>query len=99
MDRKGDSEAARHRVDGLRRFRGEARQCLGARNEVDEKTEGERTRIVICSRGDEMAAADRTRRLEEALERIRGDEHLSPEHRARVEAALQGAIARLRETN
>ena len=75
------------------------RHCDGERSEIDETSgDKERTRIVLCS-DSSVSAADRAKRLEEALGRIRLQDDLSPEHRARVETALQEAIARLRQTN
>ena len=89
-------ELAEHRIEDLRRHRDEAlAKCSGERSEIDERSDKERTRIVLCS--DSASSADRVKRLEEALGRIRDDDHLSAEHKAKVETALQQAIARLRE--
>ena len=75
------------------------RDCDGERSEIDETSgDKERTRILLCS-DSKVSPADRAKRLEEALGRIRLQDDLSPEHRARVETALQQAIARLREAN
>ena len=76
--------------------------CTGERTEVDEETgaEGtkEKTRILLCH-DDKLSPAERAARLEKTLERIRSDDKLSGEHKARVEAALQTAITRLRASN
>lgn len=70
---------------------GEAEQLAN----VEEGTGDQRTRIVLCSRG-EADAATRLERLQRARERLAGNEHLGDEHRARVLAALDREIARLR---
>ncbi len=71
-------------------------QCDGEPTKVDETTGGDRTRIMICG-NDKLSAADRAAKLEETLARIRSDDHLGAEHKAKVEAALSAAISRLRE--
>ena len=71
-------------------------ECEGAaRTDIDEGTDGERTRIVLCSRGD-STPAQRVERLQQARERLTRDSDLSAEQRARVTAALDREIARLR---
>lgn len=72
--------------------------CEGEKTEVNETTTGngsEKTRIVFCH-DDKLSAAERAEKLEQSLARIRSDEHLSGEHKAKVEAALSEAIAKLR---
>ena len=72
--------------------------CEGQKTEVDETTTDkgtEKTRIVICH-DDKLSSAERAAKLEQSLARIRSDEHLSGEHKAKVEAALSEAIAKLR---
>ena len=67
------------------------------KTEVNDSDGRQKTRIVIC--GDERSsAADRAARLEQALARIQQNDDLSAEHKARVTAALQDAIERLRNT-
>ena len=56
----------------------------------------ERTRVVLCTRGDNATPAQRAERLQRVRDRIAGDDELSAEHRARVGAALDREIARLR---
>lgn len=67
----------------------------GQSDEVNEGTDNNRTRIVLCSRGD-ASAASRADRLAHVRERIAGDADLSAEQKARVTAALDRQIARLR---
>ena len=95
--RDGDGEQqVDRRIEEFRHDREAAiARCKGERSEIDERSDKERTRIVVCA--DSLSSADRAKRLEEALGRIRKDEHLSAEHKARVETALEQAIARLRE--
>jgi hypothetical protein len=65
--------------------------------EVNDDNGREKTKVVVC--GDEQAsAADRAAHLEKALGRIQQSDELSAEHKARVTAALQDAIERLRNT-
>jgi hypothetical protein len=54
---------------------------------------------VLCGAGSQLSSADRAKRLEELLARLRSDGQFSAEHKARVEAALQEAIAKLRAAN
>lgn len=67
----------------------------GQRDEVSEGTEGDRTRIVLCSRGN-VAPAERAERLQRVRDRLARDDELSAEQRTRVTAALDREIARLR---
>ena len=70
--------------------------CAGGdRDEVSEGTEGNRTRIVLCSRG-EGSPGNRADRLAHVRDRIAGDSELSAEQKARVLAAIDRQIARLR---
>ena len=97
---KGSKEAS-ERIREFRMMRGEngAFTCPnGEETRIDETTGGDRTKIVICS-GDRLSGAERAKKLEETLARIRGEGHLSAEHKGKVEAALEDAIARLRAFN
>ena len=67
----------------------------GQRDEVNEGTDNDRTRIVLCSRGT-ASPADRAERLQHVRDRLANDSELSAEQRARVTAALDREIARLR---
>jgi len=67
----------------------------GERTDVNGGDEGERTRIVLCSRGD-ASPAERAERLRRSRDRLAQDSELSAEQRARVTAALDREIARLR---
>jgi hypothetical protein len=72
--------------------------CKGEKTEVDETTTGkgsETTRVIFCH-DDDLSDAERVTRLEQSLAKIRSNEHLSGEHKAKVEAALSEAIAKLR---
>jgi bla regulator protein blaR1 len=63
---------------------------------VDESSGNDRTRILLCHRGGEVAPADRAERLQRARDRLAEEDHLSGEHRDRVLQALDREIARLR---
>ncbi|MBV9882990.1 MAG: hypothetical protein JO276_08285 [Sphingomonadaceae bacterium] len=68
----------------------------GQRDEVNEGTENNRTRIVLCSRGGEASPAERADRLAHVRERLANDSELSAEQKARVLAAIDRQIAQLR---
>ena len=70
----------------------------GKATEVDETTGGERTKVLICA-DDKLSSTERAAKLEEVLARIRSNDTVGAEHKAKVEAALQDAIARLRASN
>jgi hypothetical protein len=67
------------------------------KTEVNDRDGREKTKVVVCG-DDHASAADRAARLETALGRIQQNDELSAEHKARVTAALQDAIERLRST-
>ena len=67
----------------------------GQRDEVSEGTDDNRTRIVLCSRGN-ATPAQRAERLQGVRDRLTRDEELSAEQKARVTAAIDREIARLR---
>jgi hypothetical protein len=96
---KHDAKRGHERVREFRMLRGEGRgfDCPeGEQTKIDETTGGDRTKIVICG-DDKLSAAERAAKLEETLARLRAEDHLSAEHKAKVEAALSAAISRLRE--
>lgn len=68
----------------------------GQRDEINEGTEGNQTRIVLCSRGGEATPAQRAERLQHVRDRLANESELSAEQRARVLAAIDAQIARLR---
>ena len=71
--------------------------CPGGRmDEVNEGADNDRTRIVLCSRGQEATPAARADQLAHVRERIANDEDLSAEQKTRVTAAIDRQIARLR---
>ncbi|HEX9953790.1 MAG TPA: hypothetical protein VGB48_01065 [Allosphingosinicella sp.] len=70
----------------------------GNATKIDETTGGDRTKVLICG-DDKLSNAERAKKLEDALARMRSREGVSGEHRAKVEAALEDAIARLRAGN
>jgi hypothetical protein len=59
----------------------------------------ERTKIVLCTRGEEVSSEDRSARLEHVLERIQHMDGLSDASKERVTAALRGAIEELRNSH
>ena len=65
------------------------------RTEVNEGGDDQRTRIILCTRGN-ASPAERAERLQRARDRLAGDDDLSAEQRARISAALDREIARLR---
>lgn len=101
LNGKHDGKDGEKRVREFRVLRGEGGELRcpdGDATKIDETTDGDRTKILICG-GDKVSGADRAKKLEEALARIRSHDHMGAEHKAKVEAALQDAIARLRATN
>ena len=86
---RGDGEHGAHHVEVL--------GCgEGQRTEVNEGDGSERTRVILCSRGSTATPAERAERLQGIRDRLAGDSELSAEHKARVTAALDREIARLR---
>jgi len=70
--------------------------CAGGQaTEVNEGDAHDRTRVVLCSRGN-ATPAERAERLQSARHRLAGNSELSAEAKARVTAALDREIARLR---
>ena len=65
------------------------------RTEVNEGGDDQRTRVILCTRGN-ASPAERADRLQRARDRLAGDDDLSVEQRARITAALDREIARLR---
>jgi hypothetical protein len=63
---------------------------------VDESADdGEKkTKVVICTKG--QPSADSAERIEKALARIRDNDELSDEQKARIETALRSAMERAR---
>jgi beta-lactamase regulating signal transducer with metallopeptidase domain len=94
-----DGGEHRTHVFRLRRGDGEAlamENCDGGdRAEVNEGRDNERTHVIICSRGG-GTPAERAQRLERIRDRMAADSELSAEQRARVTAALERELTRLR---
>jgi beta-lactamase regulating signal transducer with metallopeptidase domain len=67
----------------------------GQATDVDETNDGQRTRIVLCTRAN-GTPAERAERLQHARDRLAQDSELSQAQRDRVTAALDREIARLR---
>ena len=67
----------------------------GEATNVDETTGGQRTRVVLCSRGN-ATPAERLEGLQRVRDRLASDSELSAEQKARVTEALDREIARLR---
>ena len=94
-----------HRGDGhgprVRRFEmrghGALVDCDGGEKIVEESGEedGKKTKVVICTKGDRPTAAT-AERIEKALARIRNNDELSDEQKARIETALRSAMERAR---
>ena len=94
-----------HHADGSRvrhfemRGHGALVDCQGGEKIVEESGEedGKKTKVVICTKGDRPTAAT-TERIEKALARIRSNDELSDEQKARIETALRSAMERVRST-
>ena len=111
MEHKGDGphaapRAGAHGPGHVREFmirrgpNGEIRGPEGCSDEaaaanVDERTGGDRTRVIVCAHG-AGSAATRLEALERARARMAENGELSGEHRQRVLAAIDREIARLR---
>jgi hypothetical protein len=98
-DGKAGGHPAGHRDHALRRFELHGPgmiDCDGGEKIVDDSGgEGDKkTKVVICTKGKPTAAT--AERLEEALARIRANDELSEEQKARIAAALSSAIDRAR---
>jgi hypothetical protein len=66
-------------------------------DKVVEHSEGDdkkKTKVLICDKGGDPAM--RAKHLEEALERINSNEHLTAETKARITASLREALERTR---
>ena len=78
-------------------LRAKIEKCEGQPVEADfqNKADGknQRTRVILCAKGDGPQAAER---LEKALTRIESDTEMSPEAKAQVLAQLRAKIAELR---
>ena len=96
-DGKGEHHAGGPRV---RRFEmhgaGGLADCDGGEKIVDESADegGKKTKVIICRKGAPTAAT--AKHLEEALARIRTNDQLSDEQKAKIETALRSAIDRAR---
>lgn len=60
--------------------------------------EKEKARIVLCTKG-KLTGEERAKRLEELRTRLAQRDQLSPEAKAKIEAAIQEAINRARAGN
>jgi hypothetical protein len=93
----GDQHAMMMHHDGADGHAVVIPDCAGGQSdEVNEGTENNRTRIVLCSRGAGATPAARADQLVHVRERIAGDSELTAEQKARVTAAIDRQIARLR---
>jgi hypothetical protein len=74
-----------------------AAECAGPKDEVNAASEDgkQRTHIVLCG-NTQLSAAERIEKLEHVLSRLEARDDLSPDHKARVTAALREAIERVR---
>lgn len=70
--------------------------CAGGEKIVDESADDgdKKTKVVICTKGRPTAAT--AERIEKALARIRSNDELSDEQKARIETALRSAMERAR---
>ncbi len=97
--RHGEHHAGGHGPE-VRRFEmrghGGLADCAGGEKIVDESAEdgGKKTKVVVCTKGRPTAAT--AERIEKALARIRSNDELSDEQKARIETALRSAMERAR---
>lgn len=71
--------------------------CDGGQvSDVSEGDANNRTRVVVCTRGEGANATQRAEHLQRARDRLAQDSDLSAEQKARITAALDREIARLR---
>ena len=98
--RDGDAHGDAHAIE--MRHHGDVHEvvipdCAGGQtDEVNEGTDNNRTRIILCSRGGEASPAARADRLAHVRDRIANDSDLTAEQKARVTAAIDRQIAQLR---
>jgi hypothetical protein len=98
---KADGKGPHKPVREFRMMRGEGGEFAcpnGDQTKIDETTGGERTKVLICG-DDKLSNTDRAKKLEETLARLRAEDHLGAEHKGKVVAALEEAIARLRASD
>jgi hypothetical protein len=71
--------------------------CDGGEKFVEESADdgGKKTKVIVCTKGDRPTAAT-AERIEKALARIRDNDELSDEQKARIETALRSAMERAR---
>jgi hypothetical protein len=69
-------------------------ECTGEKTEIEEETDGKKTRMLLCGNGDKAAQVER---LEKARADFAGRDGPSDAHKAKVLAALDRAIAKTRE--
>jgi len=95
-DGHGDHGKPGHRVRRFEIRGGELAGCEGGEKIVDESAgEGDKkTKVIICTKGAPTAAS--AKHLEDALARIRANDELSDEQKAKIETALRAAIDRAR---
>ncbi len=94
-----DADTKKGHVRSFRMHPGEGgasfADCGGDKTEIEEGTGKEKTRIFFCGKPG-LSGEERAKKLEEVRSRLAKNDHLSGEHRARVDAALQDAINRAR---
>jgi bla regulator protein BlaR1 len=94
--REGEGPHGQHRVRVLGPDGVSSSDCNGGQaTDVDETANGQRTRVVLCTRGN-GTPAEHAERLQQARDRLARDSELSQEQRDRVTAALDREIARIR---
>lgn len=69
--------------------------CDGEKIEVDGGTGKEKSKIIFCGKPG-MTGEERAKKLEELRAKLAQGDHLSAEHRAKMDTALQEAINRAR---
>lgn len=95
MTDRRDGEPRDHRRVRIIGPDGEGHCDNGDATRIEEGSERDRTRIVLCTSGD---ARGREEALVQARDRLAADDDLGAETRSRITAALDREIARLRES-
>lgn len=95
IETDGAKDGKKFRIHGLDHDRHlVTTECKGEKTEIEEETDGKKTRMLLCGNGDKAAQVER---LEKARADFADRDGPSGEHKAKVLAALDRAIAKARE--
>lgn len=98
--REGDRDAEGGRLHVYSLDEANLVECGADRRIIERSSPDGRdhSKVVLCTRGEQVSAADRSARLERLLDRIQHMDGLSDSSKARVTAALREAIEQERST-